>query len=52
MSVVCVNKSFGASQKIVITGNSGGFIESQTVKANILYKILNMLKELVITIEK
>ena len=38
--------------KIKITGNDGGFIESQTVEANILYEILNMLKELIITIEK
>ena len=32
--------------KIRVTGNDGGFIESQTVEANILYEILNTLKEL------
>jgi hypothetical protein len=32
--------------KIKTVGNDGGFIESQTVEANILYEILNTLKEL------
>ena len=32
--------------KIKITGNDGGFIDPQTIEANILYEILNTLKEL------
>ena len=35
--------------KIKITGNDGGFIESQTVEANILYEILDVLKNLLLS---
>lgn len=38
--------------KIKIIGANCGFIESQTVEANILYEILNTLKKLIITIEE